>query len=234
LEALYIEFLNQIRATQRHLYSSSLKSYDPLWETVVQGSVGDCAFMAGTISLIQSHGVEEFVLGSWRGTPRIVDKGVDANGVRKYDVAFGNVTNDPLLGEGPAHPVWVKDVKLPTDAQLALYGSTTDHYLWLPVFERAYIQEWGERVPDRNIAIPRAMYDVAIAGETPNAAIKNLTWNEAKWTTIGKIIFPLNRTLESLIKEAFEDKKVILLGTRKTFDNLGAITPPQSGMPSPW
>jgi hypothetical protein len=211
----YKDMLIKIRRTRTDLYPPGVSVRDRLWETVVQGYVGDCSFMATTISLLQAHGVEEFLTGgstgSYGGVPRIVDKGV-VNGVRTFDVCFGAVANDPLAGPGPRFPIWVKNVPIPTDAQLALYGSTTDGYLWLPVFEKAYVTEWRRNVPTQRTG---ALYDVAIDGEPAPNSIEHLTDHKAKWRKIYPIFhLPLNITLEGLIERAVAEHEVIVLGTR--------------------
>jgi VCBS repeat-containing protein len=212
------EFLRGRTLASKYDVYSVAPPTKPLWETVQQGFVGDCSFLAATMSLLNAHGTNEFV-----GQKRIdLVAQNPLTGRRTYEVTFGDLSR-------PGTTTKVTLVE-PTHSELALYGGSTEGHLWLSIWEKAYIARWAGNAPLRRTGVPGAMYDVALPGQAMVTAIANITGH-----TVGSNSVPLPNAVpnplnpnrwEEKLAYAIANKKVITAATRSYAPGNPALQPP--------
>lgn len=127
-EGWFNHFKDKINGSSRDLFAKEL----PDWQSVKQGSIGDCWFIAALVAKAKAD-------------PEAVKNMIKDNGNGTYTVT--------LPGRKPV------TVDRPTDAQLGYYATAGQDGLWAAVLEKAYGQVKGKSNLLWNTKLPQDELD---------------------------------------------------------------------------
>ncbi len=170
---------------------------NPNFESVQQGNLGDCAFLAAVDARVKIFGIK--FRERFKENPPAM-----AGDPRTFTVTFGRTD-----GQNKGTSVTVTE---PTDAQISLYASAGQGGLWLSVIEKAYVTYLDKNKEEPWLGNRSAsVYEAIGSGQAPAVPIKLLGGYNV---TTYEVAHKSEAEIETLITNAAKLNYSVVAGTK--------------------